>query len=202
MTHETDLDSAPPKPRLTDTPRGQTIFVSLWVLGTLVTLGIWVGAFLWGQSVGAPEEVALPEVTDVPETVVEFPELGPPSLTPGTWGWNELRGGECLNGFRDAFAEEFQVVGCSSTHTAELVLAELLSSDPMEPYPGDAAVIAAAREMCDVRDLIDIEVAREYTDLRTAYAYPVSADQWDKGERGVYCFVYSESGATFTSSLR
>jgi hypothetical protein len=53
-----------------------------------------------------------------------------------------------------------------------------------------------------VRDLINIEVAREYSDLRTAYAYPVNEEQWDVGQRGVYCFVYSESGATFTSSLR
>lgn len=161
-----------------------------------------MGAFLWGQSVGAPDEEAAPEVKDVVESLVEFPELGPPSVTPGTWPWNDLRGGECLTGFRDAFAEEFQVVGCSSNHTAQLVHAELLSSDPLEPYPGDAAVIAAARERCDVRDLIDIEVAKEYTDLRTTYAYPVSADQWDQGQRGVYCFVYSESGTTFTSSLR
>jgi hypothetical protein len=82
------------------------------------------------------------------------------------------------------------------------VHAELLSADPEEPYPGDGAVLAAAREACDVRDLIDIEVAKNFSDLRTAYAYPVSSTQWDAGERGVYCFVYSESGETFTTSLR
>ena len=201
MTDNTDPGS-PPQPRLTDTPRGQTIFVSLWVLGTLVVLALWGGAFLWGQSVGSPEPVAEPETIESVEPAVEFPELGPPSATPGTRAWDELRGGECIAGFSDAFAEEFEVVGCSASHTAELVRAELLSRDAEEAYPGDAAVLANAREICDVRDLINIEVAREYSDLRTAYSYPVNQEQWDVGERGVYCFVYSESGESFTTSLR
>ncbi len=201
MTEQSE-PGTPPKPRLTQTARGQTIFVSLWVLGTLVTLGLWVGAFVLGQSVGAPEDVAIEEVIDVVEIAAEFPELGPPAQAPGTWAWDELRGGECLTGFRDAFAEQFQVVSCSSPHNAELLHAELLSRESSEPYPGDPAVLAAARAACDVRDLVNIEVAQEFSDLRTSYSYPVSQDQWDAGERGVYCFVYSESGATFRSSLR
>ena len=201
MTEQSD-PSSPPKHRLTQTARGQTIFVSLWVLGTLVTLGLWVGAFVLGQSVGAPEEVAVEETLEVVEITAEFPELGPPSQSPGTWAWDELRGGECLTGFSDPFAEEFQVVSCSSPHNAELLHAELLSRESSEPYPGDPAVLAAARAACDVRDLVNIEVAQEFSDLRTSYSYPVSQNQWDAGERGVYCFVYSESGATFTRSLR
>ena len=116
MTEQSE-PSTPPKPRLTQTARGQTIFVSLWVLGTLVTLGLWVGAFVLGQSVGAPEDAVVEEVVDVVEISTEFPELGPPSQTPGTWAWDELRGGECLTGFSDPFAEEFQVVSCSSLPT-------------------------------------------------------------------------------------
>ena len=53
-----------------------------------------------------------------------------------------------------------------------------------------------------IADLVDIDVAREFSDLRTAYAYPVDATQWSAGERGVYCFVYSEGGDVFTQSLR
>ena len=202
MSDPTTPQDTPARPRLTDTPRGQTIFVGLWVLGTLVTLGIWVGAFFWGQSVAAPIEVAEPVDEEVADVVVEFPAVGPPSRAPGTWEWTELRGGECIADFTGAFAEEFRVVECTMAHTAELVKAELLSSMPQDPYPGDAAVLAQAREMCDVRDLIDIEIAKDYSDLRTAYSYPVDQAQWDAGQRGVYCFVYSESGATFSSSLR
>jgi hypothetical protein len=201
MTEQSE-HSTPPKPRLTQTARGQTIFVSLWVLGTLVTLGLWVGAFVLGQSVGAPEDAALEEVIESAESAPQFPELGPPPQAPGTWEWDELRGGECLTGFSDPFAEQFQVVSCSSPHNAELLHAELLSRESSEPYPGDPAVLAAARAACDVRDLVNIEVAQEFSDLRTGYSYPVSQDQWEAGERGVYCFVYSESGATFESSLR
>jgi hypothetical protein len=201
MTDQSE-PSTPPKPRLTQTARGQTIFVSLWVLGTLVTLGLWVGAFVLGQSVGAPEDAAVEEVIESAESAPQFPELGPPPQAPGTWAWDELRGGECLTGFSDPFAEQFQVVSCSSPHNAELLHAELLSRESSEPYPGDPAVLAAARAACDVRDLVNIEVAQEFSDLRTGYSYPVSQDQWEAGERGVYCCVYSESGATFESSLR
>jgi hypothetical protein len=201
MTEQSE-PSTPPKPRLTQTARGQTIFVSLWVLGTLVTLGLWAGAFVLGQTGGAPDDGAIEEAVDVAEIVAQFPELGPPPQAAGTWAWDELRGGECLSEFSDPFAEQFQVVSCSSPHNAELLHAELLSRVASEPYPGDPAVLAAARAACDVRDLVNIEVAQEFSDLRTSYSYPVSQDQWEVGERAVYCFVHSESGATFTSSLR
>lgn len=202
MPDQTHGEQASPKPRLTDTARGQTLFVTLWVLGTVATLGLWAGAFLWGSSQGlvgedgtvAPPEPVAPEVT--------FPILGSPPATPGTQSWWELRGGECIAGFDDAFAQEFQVVGCLSSHNAELLEAQLLSDDPDEPYPGDAAVLAEAREICDLREVINREVASEYSDLRTTYSYPVNQEQWDAGERGVYCFVFSESGETFTQSLR
>lgn len=202
MTDQNERVSTSPKPRLTDTPRGQTIFVGAWVLGTLVTLGLWVGAFVLGQNVAAPEENSAPEATELVENVPEFPQLGPPARAPGTWQWDELRGGECLTGFEDPFASEFLVVGCTSPHDAQLISAEMLSRVAAEPYPGDAEVLAAARAACDVRELINQEVAQEFSDLRISYSYPLGVDQWDAGERGVYCFAYSESGATFSSSLR
>lgn len=202
MSDHSQGEPTSPKPRLTDTARGQTIFVALWVVGTVATLGVWAGAFLWGASSGlSGNEQAVATLEPVaPE--VSFPTLGPPPATPGTRPWGELRGGECIAGFQDAFAEEFQVVGCSSPHNAELLEAQLLSQDPNEAYPGDAAVLAAAREVCDLREVINREVASEYSDLRTTYSYPVNQEQWDAGERGVYCFVSSESGKSFTQSLR
>ena len=198
----TEPATTPPRPRLTDTARGQNIFVSLWVLGTILALGLWVGSFLLGQAVGADGEPPGPEVVISEDSGPQFPVLGQPAKPPGSWAWDELRGGECLTGFSDSFAEVFQVVSCSSVHTAQLVHAELLSRDRGESYPGDTSVLAQARDVCDVRDLISREVAEEFSDLRTAYSYPVNQEQWDVGERGVYCFVYSEGGDSFRQSLR
>ncbi len=193
-------ESASPQSRLTDTPRGQTIFVALWVFGTVIVLGLWVGAFLWGTQQGDGRESPLQ-----PEAAAAAPELlvlGGLPQTAGTWDWFELRGGECISGFSDAFAEKFQVVSCTSPHNAQLIHAELLSDSLAEPYPGDAPVVAMARDLCDVRELVKREVAEEFSDLRTSYSYPVNQVQWDAGERAVYCFVFSASGQTLQQSLR
>ena len=202
MSNDEPSAMVPPRPRLTDTPRGQTIFISAWVLGTVIALSLWIGAFMLGQNTAEPTETLAQDVEPVDEAVPEFPLLGSSPQSPGVWDWLDLRGGECLTGFDDAFAQEFEVISCGASHDAELIHAELLSDDPGEPYPGDALVLAQAREICDVRDLVDIDVAREFSDLRTAYAYPVDATQWSAGERGVYCFVYSEGGDVLTQSLR
>ena len=192
--------SAPARPRLTDTDRGQTIFVMLWVLGTLATIGIWVGAFLAGQYVAGgavePEETAAPV-----EEVASLVSLGGPPLAVGQWEWFELQGGECIARFEGAFAEVFSVVTCQAPHAAQLAVAELISADILEAYPGDDVVLARARELCDLKDEVNAAVAAEFSDLRIAYSYPVDSDQWDKGQRGVYCFIYSESGQPLTAPL-
>jgi hypothetical protein len=172
----------------------------LWVLGTLATIGVWVGAFLVGQYVAGgveePSEIAAPV-----EEVASVVSLGGPPLAAGQWEWFELQGGECLAQFEGAFAEEFSVVSCLTPHAAQLAVAELISADVGEAYPGDDVVLARAREVCDLKDDVDPAVAAEFSDLRIAYSYPVDATQWDEGQRGVYCFLYSESGKTLSTPL-
>jgi hypothetical protein len=172
----------------------------LWVLGTLATMGVWVGAFLAGQFVaGGAEE---PEETIAPvEEVESLVSLGGPPRSAGQWEWSELQGGECFARFEGAFAEEFSVVSCQTPHAAQLAVADLISADIGEAYPGNDVVLARAREVCDLKDEVDAEAAAEYSDLRIAYSYPVDSAQWDKGQRGVYCFLYSESGQPLTTPL-
>jgi hypothetical protein len=183
-----------PKKRLTDTSAGQAVFVGLWMLGTLATIAALIGAFFLGRlisEVNQPQPVT--PVATAPE-VVEIVPLTGKSQQPGQWEWFELMGGECVTGFQTAFDSEFTVVPCELPHDAELIHAELVSSDQAVAFPGEENVVASAKEICDLTDRINREAASAYADLIVDYSYPASADQWDAGYRGVYCFVTRSSG--------
>ena len=194
------VEADQPKSRLRDTENGQTIIVSFWLIGTIATLLVWAGAFLHGSNLANPQEPSGVEVLE-PTIEVSLPLLGPPSLEPGTWVWSELRGGECLQNFADPFAENFVVVSCDLPHNAEVIFATLISQNISDPYPGISSVVAQARQQCDLAEKVDIEKVAQFRDLRIAYSYPVSSTQWERGERGVYCFGYSESGEPFVDEV-
>ncbi len=190
----------PPRKRLTSTAAGQSIFIGLWILGTLVLVAILAGAFLLGQSLASDDAGAsLPEEVETP--VVDFPVLSGVPVEPGQWAWDELRGGECISGFNGAFDEDFTVVGCAAPHDAQLVSATLLSNRAEDPFPGMEEVAQLARESCDVTELIDYSLATQYDDLIVDYSYPASDEQWAQGERGVYCFALRSSGGTLQGDL-
>ena len=200
MTTEESPAGRPPRRRLTSTATGQSIFIGLWILGTLVIVAILAGAFLLGQSLSRDGEGASSEEqAEVP--VMEFPVLSGMPVEPGVWAWDELRGGECMSGFAGAFAEEFTVVGCEAPHDAQLISARLLSNRAEDPYPGVDEVTQLARETCDVTELIDYNIATKYDDLIVDYSYPASDEQWTQGERGVYCFALRSSGGTLQGDL-
>jgi hypothetical protein len=200
MSQESPSEPLSPKPKLTDTPAGQSVFVGLWIAGTLLVLAAAAGAFVLGQNAAGGDESEVVAVDTEMELEV-FPELTGIAQAPGVWAWDELRGGECIAGFEGAFAEEFTVVSCVGPHDAQLISAQLLSGDVEASYPGEEQVLATARERCDVRELVDYSVAENYADLVVDYSYPVTTEQWDSGARGVYCFVIRQSGEQIDGDL-
>ena len=183
---------------MTSTAAGQSVFIGLWILGTLAIVAILAGAFLLGQSLSREDEGTGDQVEAPP---IEFPVLSGVPVEPGAWAWDELRGGECISGFEGAFAEEFSVVACQTPHDAQLISAELLSNRAEEPYPGVDEVAQLARESCDVTDVIDYNLATQFDDLIVDFSYPASDEQWAEGERGVYCFALRSSGGTLQGDL-
>lgn len=191
----------PPRKRLTDTVAGQGIFVALVILATLAVLALMGTALWWGmQSAGVPPE-AQPVSVEVEDPVPSFPDLTAGARAPGVWEWSELRGGECLAAFPGAFAEEYEVVSCSTPHAAQVVIAETLSRDPDASFPGEASVLEIARDVCDVYSVIDVDLAAGYPDLQLELSYPVNASQWEQGARVAYCFVTRSSGELLSQSL-
>jgi len=200
VTTQESPAARPPKKPLTSTAAGQSVFIGLWILGTLVIVAILAGAFLLGQSLSRDDEGAsAPEPVETP--AIEFPVLSGVPLEPGVWAWDELRGGECISGFEGAFAEGFTVVACQTPHDAQLISAELLSNSAEESYPGVDEVAQLARESCDVTDVIDYRLATQFDDLIVDFSYPASDEQWAQGERGVYCFALRSSGGTLQGDL-
>ena len=186
---------------LTETETGQSIFIGLWIVGTLATVAALAGAFMAGQYVanlGQPEAVEAPEVV---EEVITFPDLTGGPQSPGVWSFDQLRGGECISGYGGAFAEQYQVVPCESSHDAQLVHAQLLSADPDARYPGEEVVAEEAAEVCDAGLELNREVAADYADLVMETSYPVDATAWDAGQRVVYCFISRGSGGSLMGSL-
>jgi hypothetical protein len=198
VTTEESPTAGRPKKPLTSTAAGQSVFIGLWILGTLAIVAILAGAFLLGQSLSREDEGTSDQVEAPP---IEFPVLSGVPVEPGAWAWDELRGGECISGFEGAFSEEFSVVACQTPHDAQLISAELLSNRAEEPYPGADEVAQLARESCDVTDVIDYNLATQFDDLIVDFSYPASDEQWAEGERGVYCFALRSSGGTLQGDL-
>ena len=148
-----------------------------------------------------PEPPAVVEVIE-PE-VIEFspPDLSAGPRPVGTWEWSELRGGECIAWFADAFAERFDVVECTTPHEAEFVRATLISISADEPYPGDQAIEEFAKGVCgswEKDDLIDGEL---FDDLVSEASFSLGEDRWKSGDRLVGCFVRQLDGELFTAPL-
>lgn len=193
----TDDDNTPdgkPARKLTDTAPGQALFIALWMVGTVATIAALMGAFFLGQLVSSEDT---PPVAETPESVQEAPEVV--SLAGGTrpsgeWSWFELRGGECITGFEGAFAKSFTVVPCELPHDAELVRARVLSAELDAAFPGEDSALDSAKEVCDVSEALNRDVAAAYSDLIVEYSYPTTEAGWEAGYRGVYCFVTRGSG--------
>ena len=189
----------PAKKSLTDTPAGQSLYIGLWIVGTLAVFGAAVGAYFLGDYLGSPEETV--EVVEEPPAL-ELPDIGGGPQQPGTWKWNELRGGECVRGYDNAFAEEFEVVSCAGPHNAELVAVHVVSDAIEDTFPGEEELLAEAKLVCDVEDRLSRSAIQNYSDLEIEFSYPVDAEQWDEGDRLIYCFITRQSGGAITESLR
>ena len=179
--------------------RNRTVSIVLGIVAVaLVLLGLFVlGTRLTNVFRAAPQPSPTPTVTPTPTV---SPRVSA-AVGAGEHPWSALGGGECLQPFTTAWAPTFQVVDCATPHTAQLLYTNLLSADPAAPYPGEAALTAQVTSLCHVSGLVNLTVARAYTDLEIQVSFPASAAQWKAGQRSYYCFISRSGGATLTGSL-
>lgn len=186
---------------LTQTPAGQSIFIALWILGTLATLAALGGAFVLGQYVANLQNSEPEEIIEAPEIPFVVPDLSLGPRPPGMWSFDELRGGECIGGYQGAFSEQYRVVTCASPHGAQIVRTRLLSVNQQTPFPGEVELRERAASICDVAQSLNRAEASQYRDLAVEFSYPLTSEQWDRGQRVVYCFVTRLSGEPLLGSL-
>ena len=140
--------------------------------------------------------------------------IGP--VARGVHGWNELRGGECLDPFTTPWAEKFTVVDCAVAHPAQMVFRGTFPATlppavapasapparvPASSFPGVEALQAQISLLCAAPGVLDLSAAGQYSDAQVQGSYPVTAAEWDAGEHDYFCFVSRSSGAPLTGSI-
>lgn len=106
--------------------------------------------------------------------------------------------GECVGATTGAGeVTEVPVVPCSAPHVGEAY--ESVTMDDAEVFPGDEAVVEAARG-CEQPFEDFIGVALAVSQLKVTYFHP-TAESWAKGDREILCIVSDPVGAT-SGSLR
>jgi hypothetical protein len=217
--------TAPPPERPANAPiehvRGGSS-LNRWLLiaaAVLLAILIAVALFTLGRSFAAGHDQApaaatrtttpSPTATTASATPTPTPTAsedqtvaGTGPLAPGqTYRWDQLRGGECLSPFTSAWAQQFAVVDCNAQHAAQLVYSAPFAADPAAPFPGEQAITSQVNLLCSKPGVIDLHAASAYSDVQVVAAYPVTAEQWDSGQRNYFCFVNRASGQPFTSSV-
>ena len=143
-----------------------------------------------------PKAVATPTIPKLPTIAVD-------PRAEGSWSWDELNGGECIEPFTDATADSYTVVACSSAHSAQLVRVGDLRKDASMPiYPGDSAIGYVATRACYKSGIIKDSAYVSYPSLTSSIHYPTSQTQWNKGDTFYYCFAHtSPISSTITGSV-
>jgi hypothetical protein len=159
--------------------------------GLTVLLGI--GGFVLGTTLGGGP--AAPEPTETAEIDATA------TREPGTWAWNQLFGGECVDPFPGAWAESFDVVDCAAPHAAQLVSKGDLAASVGSSFPGVDEVAALTETACSAQGVLDLGVAGAYPNIQVSVSYAPTQEQWDAGNTAYYCFVSLADATPITGSL-
>ena len=147
--------------------------------------------------------VTIPFTPSVPTaTTPTIPTISVNPRSAGTWSWDELNGGECIEPYTDANQDSYTVVDCDTPHSAQLVRVGDLRKDASIPiYPGDSAIGPVATGECFSSGIIKAAAYATYPSLITDVHYPTSQTQWNKGDTFYYCFAHTFPIANITGSV-
>jgi len=122
----------------------------------------------------------------------------PAAAVPGGAHVSTLPAGACLAAFDSAWQARFETVDCAVPHAAQLVGVVAIEGGA---YPGADALAREAQLRCQAPSVLAIDRAELLADVVVDVSYPVSAAEWDAGDREYRCFVSRSSGQPIEGSL-
>ncbi|TFD70895.1 hypothetical protein E3T50_10070 [Cryobacterium gelidum] len=151
-----------------------------------------VGLFFLGQRlVASPVAAPIASVSPAPaptSTPTPTPEVTA-TQPAGVHEWNTLFGGECLEPYASPWEEDFTVVDCAASHTAQLVYRGTFGGNQATIFPGEAALAAQINLLCTKPGILDVTAAGAYSNLQMQGSYSITEEQWNTGSRDYFCFV-------------
>jgi hypothetical protein len=177
----------------------------LWAACALVAILVLIALFAIGRRLPAmfagpvPVETSAPTATPTKEPVDTT--AGP--LKPGEYAWDELRGGECLEPYVSAWEEDYTVVACDGPHGGQLVFRGQFSDEvaPDGAFPGFDELTAQINRLCTRPKVLDYGAAGKYDDIVVEGAHAVTAEDWDAGNTGYFCFLTRSGGDPLEGTL-
>ena len=115
--------------------------------------------------------------------------------------WDTLFGGECIDPFSSPWAETFTVVDCAAPHAAQLVYRGSFDVDAAAAFPGEEALAARSTPSAAPPESSTSPLLPRSASLQLQGSFPVTAEQWDAGQRNYYCFVTQVSAEPITGSV-
>jgi hypothetical protein len=178
----------------------------LWVLGSLLAVIALIALFFLGTRLPdllGPSPAIVPSASPSPSASAAA-ELGP--VEPGTYRWDELLGGECIDPYDSPFQDEYTVVECTVPHAAQMVrtgtivpVAPVTGVFDPDAYPGEQALQEQTLGLCRASGIFS-PAASAFTDAQITASYPTE-QQWTDGNRAYYCFVTRSSGEPLTADI-
>jgi len=171
--------------------------VAAVALVALFFLGTRLPTLLAAQATPSPTPTRTPTPTPTPTPTAAA--VGP--VAAGVHGWNELRGGECLDPYTDPWAEKFTVVDCAVAHPAQMVFRGTFDPATVPVFPGAAALQAQISLLCAAPGVLDLAAAAQYADAQVQASYPVTQEEWTAGQHDYFCFISRAGGQPLTGSV-
>ena len=172
----------------------------IWVAAALVAVLALGGLFVVGKVV-APAFAAAPVAPAAPSIAPEIvgQVLGP--VAPGTYGWDDLLGTECVEPWGSAWDQDFTVVDCGEPHSAQLVYRGTFSDSAIDPYPRVEVLQSRMNLLCASSKNIDYSAAKEFDDIQLSSSFAASESDWVAGQHDYFCFVSRSSGEQLTTNV-
>ena len=122
-------------------------------------------------------------------------------MSPGTYDFDALLTGTCLDPFVDAWKRTYDVVACDSPHAAQVIRAGQVPGYSPTGFPTETGVQRAVLPLCTEPGVMDAGAAQANPSVVVTFSFPVTLAQWRETEGAFFCFAANADGTPLIGSL-